>query len=395
MNIGSLPSRPRLPTNLDVNFEPPDESGEERLVFMSERHRVVLRGRSLREVQRHLLPLLDGKHTLGQIRSQVADVFAPTDLDRFLLLLMERQLLQDAERDTLSEATRAEYAPQLNFFHEIDLDPDRAQRTLMGATVVVLGLAGVGAHAALALASAGVGTIRCFDNGEVLASDAHLAGVFGTRDLGRRRVEVVSDRIREVNSEAVVLKVDKDLSSDEEVETAVQGAGLVVCCLDASLASILYRVNRICYRKRIPWTTCSASGLEGILGPTVVPGQTPCYLCYQMRAVACSDNPPAAFSRLRFLDRRNKDDSYRRENHVFAVGVMGHLVGLEALKLICGAGGPTALGRIVAVDFLSFASSAHIVLRKPGCPICSGAQNAGSWPETAGSVESTAPDGAR
>jgi bacteriocin biosynthesis cyclodehydratase domain-containing protein len=88
-----------------------------------------------------------------------------------------------------------------------------------------------------------------------------------------------------------------------------------------------------------------------------------------MRAVACADNPEDEFSQLRFLDRRRQDDSGRRENHVFGVGVVGNLLGFEAFKVLTSMPAAAA-GRIVIIDFLELTTKKHVVLRKPWCPAC-------------------------
>jgi adenylyltransferase/sulfurtransferase len=137
-------------------------------------------------------------------------------------------------------------------------------------------------------------------------------------------------------------------------------------------------LNRACLQVRVPWTSCSASGLEGVVGPTVVPHETACYLCYKMRAVACAADPEDEFAHQRQLDRRKQDDSGRRENHPFAAGVVADLAGLEAFKLLTGLAEPSAKGGIVVFDFLTLSCRRHVVLRKPWCPTCSplGAQPA-------------------
>ena len=149
-------------------------------------------------------------------------------------------------------------------------------------------------------------------------------------------------------------------------ENDIDGAQFVVCCPDHGRASLLYRVNRACHKARIPWTSASVSGFEAILGPTVIPGATPCYLCYKMRSIACADNPGEEFE-LERSPAAIKD----RENTAFASGAAGHLLGLEAMKFLAGLA-PSMLGSIAVLDFLSMTLTRHKVLRKPACPICYG-----------------------
>ena len=108
--------KPRLPSHYYVRFEPPDSSGEEVLIFSSERRKIKLKGRSFREFFQAVLPLLDGAHSIEAIQAEVADLFAPEDLAQGLQLLADHNLLHDASEDSLPPAVRTYLEPQLNFF---------------------------------------------------------------------------------------------------------------------------------------------------------------------------------------------------------------------------------------------------------------------------------------
>src|SRR5262249_34899441 len=155
---------------------------------------------------------------------------------------------------------------------------------LAGATVTILGLGGAGAHAAVALAAAGVGTLRCVDASPTVPADPYLAGAFAVGDVGTPRVEAVRRRIGEVAPQAAVATSDVPLATDEDVQAAVAGSDLVLCCVDPGQVSLAYKLNRVALRTGIRWTSCAASALRVVVGPTVYPGETACYLCYKMRA---------------------------------------------------------------------------------------------------------------
>ena len=160
------------------------------------------------------------------------------------------------------------------------------------------------------------------------------------------------------------------MQTDEEVQAAVEGSHFVICCADVGQMSLFYKLNRVCMKLRLPWTSGAVSGLEAVIGPTITPGETPCYLCYRMRAVACTSNAEAELSYLHFLDRRKQDDSGVRENHPFAVGILANMMALEAMKALLEGLEPSARGRILVIDFLHAATKPHVILRKPRCPVC-------------------------
>ena len=366
-------SKPRLPTHYYIWFEPPDESGDEVLHFVSERRRLKIKGHSFREFQQHVLPMLDGSHTVEEIQKSVAHVFAPQDLEQCLQLMSSQGLLEwSPSRLALPEVSAEAIVPQLNFLHEAGENAEELQSRLLASTVTILGMSGAGAQAAISLANARFGSIRCVDSLMITAADTYLSSIFSVAQLGESRASVVAERIKASAPEVKVAVCTEAISGNSEVLSAVEGSDFVICCLDRGQASLTYKLNRACLKSSTKWISCSLSGTEVILGPTVYPFETACYLCYKMRAVACAGNPEDEFAYERFLDRRKQDDSDTRENLVFGAGLIANWLGLEAMKQVCGLGKPATLGAILSFDLLGSSFTKHIVLRKPWCPACSG-----------------------
>jgi bacteriocin biosynthesis cyclodehydratase domain-containing protein len=362
--------RPRLPSHYYVLSEPPDAKGEEILCFVSERRRIKLKGHSFREFHQYVVPLLDGRHSLDEIEAEVADMFRTEDLEAGLQLLADQNLLEDAAEAPVPPDTAAAIQPQLNFFHEVSANARQAQEKLLHATVSVLGLAGAGASVALALAAVRVGTVRCIDSLSVAPTDPYLSPALSLSDVGRPRAEAVAQRIHSTAPEVRAIAHATPLESDTDVVGAVIGSDFVVCCVDPGQSALAYKLNRVCLQEKIVWTSCSATGMEVIIGPTVHPFETACYLCYKMRAVACAEWPEDDFSFQRMLDRRKRDDSGRRENLTFATGIAANFLGLEVLKYLSGIVPGSTTGRIAVINLVDLAMTKHVVLRKPWCPAC-------------------------
>jgi bacteriocin biosynthesis cyclodehydratase domain-containing protein len=363
-------NRPRLPTHYYIRFEPPDRSGDEVLHFASARRRIKLKGHSFREFQQLVIPLLDGRHTVPEIEARVAEVFAPRDLEAGLQLLANHNLLQDAGAEGIADETVTRLAPQLNFFHELDMNAEEIQARLMRSTVTVLGMGGSGAGVVQALAAAGVGHLRCVDALPVSRTDTYLSPMFCLADAGELRTAAVARKIAESAPGVEVTTHTQVPEKDDDVLALIDGSDFVINCLDQGQSSLIYKLNRACLKANIRWTSCAPAGTEVVIGPTVVPFETACYLCYKMRTVACAGNPEDEFAFESFLDRRKQDDSARRENLVFGVGLAANLLSLEAVKVLSGNLSPSAKGKIVVFDLLSLESSKHVVLRKPWCPAC-------------------------
>jgi len=350
--------------------EPPDESGDECLHFVSERRRIKLKGHSFREFERRVIPLLDGKHTLEEIGCSVEDVFAFNDLAAGLELLAAQNLLEDGSVQGLDNAATERLTPQFNFIHELGLDAFEVKQRLSAAKVTVFGLSGAGAGIVDSLAAAGVGAIRIVDSLQVSTTDVYLSFGFSEPDVGLRRTSVVERRTAERSPNARLEIVTDDIATDKAVDSVIDGSDFVVCCLDVGQSSLIYKLNRACIKKNIRWSSCALSGSEVIVGPTVHPHKTPCYLCFKMRAVACAGNPEDAFALEKMLDRRKQDDSSRRENLVFGAGIAANMLALETFREIAGLAPVPTLGKVIIFDLLDMSTSKHVVLRKPWCPAC-------------------------
>jgi molybdopterin-synthase adenylyltransferase len=362
--------KPLLLRHYRIRFEPPvDGDGEEELVFTSEGKRLVIRGRSLGLFLERVVPLLDGTHTLAEIEERSADLFDRRQLEESLGLLTDSGIVEDAEASRISPEQRGRLEPQLAYLSEVGADPADVVEMLADSRVTVVGLGALGTVAATALAAANVGSIRCVDGSAVSSADPFLAQLFGLDDVGRPRAEVARDRILAVSSTTSVEIVSGELADDEAVAAAIDGSAFVVCCVDPGLSSIAYKLNRACLAALIPWSSATVTAFEGVVGPTVIPYDTACYLCYQMRAVAARDDPERALEELRELDRSRADGSAHRENTAFGAGIIANLLALEAFKALTGIRS-TLAGRILTVDLWGAATKQHTVLRKPWCPDC-------------------------
>jgi bacteriocin biosynthesis cyclodehydratase domain-containing protein len=363
--------RPQLPSHYYILCEPPDAKGEEVLRFVSDTRAVKIKGRSFRDFQLRVVPLLDGTHSFDDIAEAVGDLFERAELQAALTLLADQNLLRDASLAAALSDDGVSREPQLNFLHEVSTQPAEVQRKLAATTVVVLGLGAVGAGASLALAASGIAKWRLVDHLRVSPADPYLSAAYASGDIGAGRAEIVRRRLEQIAPRAVIDVEDAALDTDAEIAATIAGCDFVLCCVDGGQASLAYKLNRVCLASGTPWIACDCSAAEVVVGPLVVPDRTACHLCYKMRLVAGSETPEDEFAYQSFLDRRKQDDSMHRQNLVFAAGLGAQLVALEAFKQLTGVLTPVTRGRIFVFDTMHLTCTPHVVLRKPWCPACS------------------------
>ncbi|RLI09342.1 adenylyltransferase [Candidatus Bathyarchaeota archaeon] len=223
------------------------------------------------------------------------------------------------------------------------------QGKLRKATVVVVGVGGLGCPAATYLVAAGVGRMRLVDGGEIALTDLNRQFLYSREDVGKPKVEVAAERLGELNPYVEVEPIGEELD-ERNVGDLLEGADLVVDGLDNWRTRFL--VNEACVREGIPFIHAGVRGFYGQM-TTIVPGEGPCLRCI-LKAT-----PP-------------------EEDVIPVLGptpaVLGSLQALEAIKLITGLGEPL-VGRLLIFDGLHMKLEEIYVSRDRRCPVCGSAKS--------------------
>ena len=360
-------SKPLLPSCFLTWTEPPDENGDERFRIVSWRRSFTLKGHSFREFSATVLPLLNGQRTLEEIFEASRDTFEPEDLTAALEMLAAQGIVVDGLPDAPGRLQ-----PQLNYFSEVAPEGRASQQRLADARVVVFGMGGAGAALTRSLGAAGVGTLVCADPYDVTEADVYFSGLFDPDDIGKNRSERVVAGIERAAPEVRATFLSERLDDIAALRDAVDEADIVACCLESGDLNRMLKVSRAC---RAGGIRLIAGALEGplvVAGPGI-PAQHdgPCYMCYRMREVACAGNPESRFGLERKLDRTKHDLGARRENLVFGADLLAGFLGAEMINVLTGMSPPALDGRIIELDLTTLQQRKHVILRKPGCPVCS------------------------
>jgi len=222
------------------------------------------------------------------------------------------------------------------------------QARLKAATVVVVGLGGLGSPAALYLAAAGVGSLILVDGDRVEISNLQRQVLFDAADVGMRKVDCAARRLRAFWPEGQI-RTEARFVSAETDGAPWSGADALVEATDRWEAKMM--VARIAHRLRIP---CVHGGVDRYAGQvlTVFPGRTACYGCLWGGVASTTAERP--------------------QGPLGAVpGVVGALQALEAVKVILGIGRPLT-GRLLQMDGWTMAWRQVEVRPNTACPICGG-----------------------
>ena len=222
------------------------------------------------------------------------------------------------------------------------------QEKLRAASVLIVGVGGLGSPAALYLAAAGVGRLGLIDGDRIDLSNLQRQVLFDTASVGEPKAQVAAERLRKLNPHVEVRSYTHDL----EPANALSLIGAYDVVVDGSdRLATRYLVNDACVIARKPLVSAAIHQFEG-QAMTYVPDQGPCYRCLFAAADEGSVPNCAAAGVLGVLP-----------------GVMGSLQATEALKLIVGVG-RVLTGRLLIYDALEMQFSEFAFARRADCAVC-------------------------
>ena len=215
---------------------------------------------------------------------------------------------------------------------------------LRSATVLVVGVGGLGTAASLYLALTGVKRLLLVDDGVVELSNLNRQVLYTPRDVGKPKVYVARERLGEVAPWVEVEAIRARFSS-RDLGHLVKEVDVVIEALDNW--SSRRELNRACLEHGKPLVH---GGVEKWFGQvtTVVPCESPCLECFAPRKEVSGGVP--VLPQL--------------------PGVVGLLQAVEAIKLLCGWGKPL-VGRMLLVDLMRGEFEEVKIVRNPRCPACS------------------------
>jgi len=135
---------------------------------------------------------------------------------------------------------------------------------LKNARVLLFGVGGVGSFAAEALARAGVGEIELVDNDTVAKSNINRQLIALDSTVGRSKVEVMAERIRDINPECDIKARALFFSAETEHEFEFSDYDYVIDAIDTVSAKLI--IAKRCASAGVP--LISSMGTAGKLDPT-------------------------------------------------------------------------------------------------------------------------------
>ena len=225
------------------------------------------------------------------------------------------------------------------------------QQKLVDATVLIVGMGGLGCPAAMYLASAGVGHLIIADDDVVDLSNLQRQVAHSQAKIGEPKVLSAQQTLLGLNPDLKITPLQKRLLGAELSEAVVQ-ADLVVDACDNF--STRFAINASCIEHGKPLVSGAAIRMEGQVA--VFDSRSPQSPCYQC-----------------LYSEGDDDDTSCSQNGVMApvVGIIGAVQAMEAIKLLCGIG-ESLTGRLLLLDAVTMQWREMRLPRDSSCGACGG-----------------------
>ncbi len=228
---------------------------------------------------------------------------------------------------------------------------ESGQQAFLDASVLIVGVGGLGAPAAMYLAAAGVGKLVLNDFDIVETSNLQRQIIHRQSSVGEDKVESGRQTLLDLNPNCEVELIAHQIDGDE-LKQVIEAVDLVLDCSDNFPTR--FEINRGCVETGTALVTGAAIRLEGQIMNFQPGSNSACYQCLYSQAY-------------------ESQESCEMEGILGpVVGVIGTLQALQALLILAGQG-EQLLNRLLLFDALAMEWRSVTLPKNPKCPICAGA----------------------
>src|SRR5213594_2081961 len=223
------------------------------------------------------------------------------------------------------------------------------QLKLKQSSALIIGAGGLGVPLTQYLGAAGVGRLGIVDFDVIDETNLQRQVLYGTKDVGRKKIEVAKERVAQINPNVDVQTYETRLTSDNALGI-LKDYDVVIDGTDNFPTR--YLVNDATVLLNKPNVYGSIFRFEG-QASVFHAAKGPCYRCLYAEPPPPGLVPSCA------------------EGGVLGVlpGIIGSIQALETLKLILGAGEPL-IGRLLLFDALKLQFRELRLEKDPACPVC-------------------------
>jgi len=222
------------------------------------------------------------------------------------------------------------------------------QQKLLDATVLIIGMGGLGSPAAMYLGAAGIGRIIISDFDQVEDSNLQRQIIHRTEDIGELKALSAKRTLAEINPDCDVEAIDWQLD-EAELEAYAQQADIILDCTDNFPTRFM--INRVSVKTGTPLVSGAAIRMEGQIASYIPNSDGPCYQCL-------------------YKEEFENTETCAMEGVLSpVVGVIGTMQALQAILILIGES-ESVNGKLLLFDGLSMEWQTVRIPKNPSCKIC-------------------------
>lgn len=313
----------------------------------------------------NLVTSLDGSKTIDEISEEY--YIKKSDLQKFLDYLRSKGILDNVENKD-DFVNYQKFRRTIHFIAEYSTshqDLVDMWDNIYGSQVLIIGLGAVGSWVACNLAQSGVSKFIFMDPDKVDDTNLHRQFGYTEQDIGRYKVDVLEERIKEYNTEIEVIK--KKVMLNENILSVLddENIDLVINCADKpNVDTTSLWVGEYAMRRGIPHIIGGGYNLHlSLIGQTVIPGKTACVNCFRKK-----------------LEEENQIDSQKvkklavKNRKVGSFGPMcsmiASMIGMESIKILTKKITPSNINRRGEFDIYTMDIQYKEYGRRDDCEWC-------------------------
>jgi len=324
-----LPRKPRLApwvTLVDL--------GDNRMQLRGAEFSLTLQHPLFIETFQSVHTLLDGQRTVDEIVASRDPKYLPTTITFLLKMLRANGILQEgvvSPSPPLTPENLKENENLVQFFSHFVLDPVGTLALLHQARVALIGSDSIKNRIQQGLLGMGFGSLLEIEG------------------LSKKTAYDPSQLHKEV------------IGQLEEVD-------FLIACQDSTDYRFFQTLNAVCLETQTRWMHVSIFGTKGLMGPTIIPHQSACYVCYDKRVASNSSELQGylAYQKQSIAANGSKNEGFL--NPLWST--LAEQVTLEVARIISGFAPPKTIGRMYEFEATTPLVDGHDVLRLPRCPAC-------------------------
>src|SRR3989338_3949761 len=272
-----------------------------------------------------------------QVDSLVKEVISSLDSEQ-----TEQDLTERLSSKYESDLEKGRYYRQLLFLDELTDSREETlelQKRIENSKVAVFGVGGIGTWIVNGLYQIGAGEIRITDPDVVDDSNFNRQLFFDSGDVGKYKVDVVKEKLKDANIKTFTKRVD----ANQNLEEIVSGCNFLVNCADSpSVVETTKIIDGYANQHGVAYCVAGGYNLHlGMVGPIIIPGVTKTFddfIEYQKRM-----DPLKDLEKIR--------DIRQTGNLGPIAGAVANIQTMEIFKYLTGKG-RINLNRFAEIDFM-------------------------------------------